>query len=67
MPERGGDHELDGDFLSSASFIFTSSHSLAVVGVIQGKVLSDDRAAGGRHDLTDSLVHRVRPDIPIGI
>ena len=37
---------------------------LAVVGVIEGKVLlADDRAAVGRDDLADLLVHRVRPDV----
>ena len=37
---------------------------LTVVRVIEGKVLlSDDRATVGRDDLTDFLVHRVRPNV----
>ena len=41
-----------------------SSNSLAVVSVIEGKVLlSDYRATVGRDNFTDLLVHRVWPDI----
>src|SRR6266496_1000487 len=37
---------------------------LAVVRVIEGKVLlSDDRATVGSDDVADFLVHRVRPDV----
>ena len=36
----------------------------AVVGVIERKIfLADDRTAMGRHDLTDPLIHHVRPDV----
>ena len=36
----------------------------AVVRVVEREVLlADDRAAVRRHDLADSLVHHVRPDV----